>query len=372
MSGFRVAGWCPDAWHPMAAGDGLLLRIKPHAARLPREAVLALCDLARRHGNGLIDVSRRANLQLRGLSEAGWQVALRELLALGLVSADPAVEARRNVLVAPDWRAGDDTRRIADDLVARSDEWPELPAKVGFVIDAGPAPLLLREPGDFRVERGAGGGLILRAAGRATGVALAPGEEATGLIALARWFAESGGAQAGRMARHDAPLPAWAQGEERPAAPAPLLQPGPCALGMAHAAPFGQVEAPVLAAALAVPGAQALRLTPWRVIVAEGAAPGAVAGLIADPADPLLRVEACPGAPACPQAGVATRDLARALAPLVAGTLHVSGCAKRCAGTRATTHTLIGRADGRFDWAGPDAPASPLTPQAVLAHCESR
>jgi precorrin-3B synthase len=38
------------------------------------------------------------------------------------------------------------------------------------------------------------------------------------------------------------------------------------------------VEAPVLAAALAVPGAQALRLTPWRVIVAEGAAPGAVAG----------------------------------------------------------------------------------------------
>jgi hypothetical protein len=56
-------------------------------------------------------------------------------------------------------------------------------------------------------------------------VALAPGEEATGLIALARWFAESGGAQAGRMARHDAPLPAWAQGEERPAAPAPLLQP---------------------------------------------------------------------------------------------------------------------------------------------------
>jgi precorrin-3B synthase len=214
--------------------------------------------------------SRRANLQLRGLSEAGWQAALRELLALGLVSANPAVEARRNLLVAPDWRAGDDTRRIADDLVARSDEWPELPGKVGFVIDAGPAPLLLDEPGDFRVERGAGGGLILRAAGRALGVALVPGEEATGLIALARWFAESGGAQAGRMARQAAPLPGWAQGEERPAAPAPLLQPGPCALGMAHAAPFGQVEAAVLAAALAVPGAQALRLTPWRVIVAEG------------------------------------------------------------------------------------------------------
>lgn len=29
MSGFVVKGWCPDAWRPMATGDGLLMRIKP-------------------------------------------------------------------------------------------------------------------------------------------------------------------------------------------------------------------------------------------------------------------------------------------------------------------------------------------------------
>ncbi|NMN06181.1 MULTISPECIES: cobalamin biosynthesis protein CobG [unclassified Novosphingobium] len=372
MSGFRIAGWCPDAWRPMAAGDGLLLRVKPRLARLSREHALALARLATRHGNGLIDLSRRANLQLRGLDEAGWQAALHELLALGLVDADPVAERRANVLVAPDWIMGDDTARVATELLARLPELPVLPGKVGFVIDAGAAPMLLGEPGDFRVERGAGGGLILRAAGRATGVALVPGREAEGLIALARWFANSG--LAGRMARYIAPLPAWATGQEAPAASAAPLRPGPGALGMAHGAPFGRVDAAALVAALDVPGAQALRLTPWRVMVVEGAGAGTVPRLIADPADPVLQVEACPGAPSCPQAHAPTRDLALALAPLVRGTLHVSGCAKGCASSRPAAHVLTGRADGRFDLAR-DATAGaatgePLCAQDLLAHFE--
>jgi len=370
VSGFRVAGWCPDAWRPMAAGDGLLLRIKPRLARLSRAAAQAVCALAVQHGNGLIDVSRRGNLQLRGLDHAGWQAVLAELLALGLVDTDPLAEARRNLLVAPSSRDGDDTQRIARALLARLDELPALPAKAGFVIDAGAAPVLLAEPGDFRVERGSHGGLILRAAGRAHGVALAPGAEVDGLIALARWFVQSGGQ--GRMARHHAPLPAWAAGQDLPAALAPAWQPGPCALGMVHGAPFGRVAASVLETALAAPGAQGLRITPWRLLVVEGAGGDAVPGLIADPADPLLRVEACPGAPACPQAHVPTRDLAIALAPHVRGTLHVSGCAKGCACTRATDLVLTGRADGCFDLAhdavAGAAPAqAPLTAQAVLS-----
>jgi precorrin-3B synthase len=54
-------------------------------------------------------------------------------------------------------------------------------------------------------------------------------------------------------------------------------------------------------------------------------------------ADPLRRVFACTGAPGCLQAHQPTRDLARALAPLVpkGAVLHVSGCAKGCALPRA-------------------------------------
>ena len=46
MTGFAVKGWCPDAWHPMISGDGLLVRVKPRLGRLTREQALALCDAA--------------------------------------------------------------------------------------------------------------------------------------------------------------------------------------------------------------------------------------------------------------------------------------------------------------------------------------
>lgn len=372
MSGFAVKGWCPDAWRPMETGDGLLVRIKPRLARLTRAQALAVCALAKRWGNGIIDVSRRANLQIRGVRAADWHELVGALVALDLVNADTEQERRRNVLIAPDWAEGDDSHRVACDLLARLDLLPTLPGKVGFVIDAGESPTLLDEPGDFRIERGANGRPILRAAGRPTGVELAPGDEAAKLVALARWFAKSGGAQAGRMARHTAPLPDWACGDIPPAPALPAIPPGPMRLGMAHGVPFGQMEAAVLAQALTDREGSALRVTPWRVLVIEGARHGSVFGLIDHPADPLLRAHACPGAPFCAQASVATRDLARQLAPMVEGTLHVSGCAKGCACSRATDLSLTGRA-GRFDLArkaraGSPAERTDLEPAAVLAH----
>lgn len=356
----------------MAAGDGLLVRVKPQLGVLSRAQVLGLCEAALAHGNGLIDLTRRANLQLRGVSEAEWPALLDRLMALGLVDRDPAREGRRNVMVAPDWQAGDDTHRIASDLLARLDDLAELPGKVGFVVDAGPSRCLAKEAGDFRIERAQTGELILRADGRTHGTAVESGREVDGLIALARWFADNGGAAAGRMARCRADLPAWAAGSIVPAAPDQAIEPGAHDLGMAYGLPFGRVEAQVLAQAVERSAAKAVRVTPWRVMVLEGAGPAAIPGLIDDPADPLLHVDSCPGAPACPQASVATRDLAQQLAPHVAGPLHVSGCAKGCARSSAADVTLTGR-DGLFDLsldacAGGPTIRSALTPAQLLHH----
>lgn len=372
MSDFAVQGWCPDAWHPMMAGDGLLVRVKPRLGRLTREQVLGLCDAAMTHGNGLIDMTRRANLQIRGVREAGWQAVLDRLLALNLVDADPAIEKRRNILVAPDWRTGDDSHRIASELQQRLGELPGLSSKVGFVIDAGQATALCGEAGDFRIERGEKGNLILRADGRPAGVAVAAGKEADALIALANWFGESGGVDAGRMVRHQVVLPDWAEGDILPAPPMARIAPGRHDLGSAYGLPFGRVEARFLAGMMETPPAGAIRLTPWRVLLLEGAPAVRREGLLCDSADPLLRAEACPGAPYCPQATVETRDLARRLAPHVEGRLHVSGCAKGCAHPRAADVTLTGR-EGLFDLcrnapAGGPSLRSALGPAEILAH----
>ena len=373
MSGFAVKGWCPDAWRPMMAGDGLIVRVKPRLARLTREQMLGLADAATTYGHGLIDMTRRANLQLRGVTEDKWPSLLERLVTLDLVDTDAVAEGRRNILVPPTWKQGDDTHRIAVELQARLDELPKLPGKTGFVIDAGTDPMLSGESGDFRIERCRQGGLILRADARPTGVAVAPGGEVDALIALVRWFVESGGLDAGRMARHMTALPAWAAGDLDPAQAAPPLAPGGQRPGTVYGLPFGRIEAVMLARlAMRLPQGTGMRTTPWRVLLLESPIEVEDGGLLTDPADPLLRVDACPGMPTCPQATVETRDLARRLAPHVSGRLHVSGCAKSCASAVSALVTLTGR-DGLYDLAlNARAGSPPLHPAldraGVLAH----
>ena len=361
-----VRGWCPGAWTPMAAGDGLLIRVRPHLARLSRAQVAALCAVSREHGNGEIDLTSRAALQVRGLTDASWPAALERLVAAGLVDPDPAAEARPALLVAPDWRTGDDICRIATALAARLAELPALPAKIGIAVDAGDAAVLGDDPADFRIERSGAGGLILRADGRPTGIRLDRGAEVDALVALARWFVETGGQEAGRMRRHHASLPRWADGDVAPARARTRMQPGRHRLGAAIGFAFGRIEAVRLAGLAGDASAGALRVTPWRIAILEGASPGD-GGTIAAP----LSVDACVGAPACPQATVATRALALRLAPHVGGRLHVSGCAKGCARAQPAAVVLTGR-DGLFDLgfdarAGEQAVAAGLDADTLLA-----
>ncbi|HWU01460.1 MAG TPA: cobalamin biosynthesis protein CobG [Novosphingobium sp.] len=359
-----VRGWCPDAWRPMMSGDGLLVRVKPPLARLAGKDLGHLREAAIRWGNGLVDVTRRGNVQIRGVRENRWRELLEWLIARRLVDADPVRERRRNVLVAPDWAPHDETARIGQQLLDRLDELPELPGKVGFVIDAGRARALAVEPGDFRLERGESGGLIVRAQGRATGVHVAPGHEVDGLVALARWFVASGGPQAGRMGRHKAELPGELAGNELPAPMAQPPAPGRHPLGNSFGVPFGRLDADMLAGLAACD----LRVTPWRMLLIEGAGLADLPGLISQPADPLLRADACPGAPGCGQSTVETRDLASLLAPLVKGHLHVSGCEKGCALSRPADVTVTGR-DGLYDLAFQSGfSASALGRADLLAH----
>jgi len=364
-----IRGWCPTAWRPMEAGDGLLVRVRPPLGRLTAMHAMALADAARQHGNGLIDLTNRAAIQIRGVTAQSYTFLIQRLVALGLTDADPVREARRAIILTPDWQPGDDSHRIAQALTERLDDLPDLPPKIGIAIDTGPAPALQQVPADFRFERSESGALILRAEGRSLGIPVATTEAAQALIALSRWFVASGGPAAGRMARHHAPLP------PEPAT-APGMPPGTArslqtvlaqAPGPFHGVPFGQIRAADMAALASQSGVAALRLTPWRGLILEGGTEAS--GLAVT--DPLLRADACPGASACPQASVATRDLAARLAPYVDGSLHVSGCAKGCARPAPAQVALTGR-DGRFDLAHNARAGSPpertaLTPGQILA-----
>ncbi|WP_416137413.1 cobalamin biosynthesis protein CobG [Halomonas sp. HK25] len=389
----QIKGWCPGAWRPMATGDGLLVRVRPRLGRLTRGQMLALCAAAETYGSGLIELTSRANLQLRGVSDASWPGLMEALVEQGLVDPDPQVERRPQRLLAPDWQAGDATHETACLLEARLNELPALPDKMGIAIDAGEAPRLGDVSADLRIERAASGGLQARASGnlqaralggllvRADGRALgtpvdSPAAAVEELIRLAHWFVASGGREAGRMRRHTAPLPPWAPAVTPPAEPGARLALGEHARGRVVGLAFGRASAAALRAAVAPDSVSAVRVTPWRrlLLEGEGASGAAIAGLLDDDRDPRLAMQACPGAPHCEQASVETLALAERLSGRVAGSVHVSGCAKGCACQQPTDLCLTGR-NGRFDLIkGGRADGVPLatglTESDVIEHLE--
>lgn len=328
---FTVQGWCPGALRPMESGDGLVVRIRVPGGRLSPEQARGIARAARTHGNGLIDLSGRANLQLRGVREASRAPLIADLAALGLIDPDLGAETRRNVIVTPFADAHTDA--LAAALAAVLPQMPELPGKFGFMLDCGPAPVMAQTPADIRVERAVEGQLILRAAGLELGAPIHADDLPEAACEMAHWFVAAGGIRWGRMVQLVA-SGARPEGRLAPClAPAPALAapgPGLVAEGALVGFEFGQMAAETLAA-LAELGA--LRLTPWRMLLIEGAqAMPDLPGLVTDPADPILRVFACTGAPGCLQAARPTRPLARALARCVppGRVLHVSGCAKGC------------------------------------------
>lgn len=355
MTAASVKGWCPGAWRPMQSGDGLLVRIRPRGGRLDPRQAAGLAELAARHGNGLIDVTIRANLQVRGVSEQSHPALIEGLAELGLLDPDPESEARRNVLVMPFWRAGDGIYPLACELEqALTAASFDLPAKFGFAVDCGPQRLLAGSSADIRIERAATGGLIVRADGAPLGLPVARQEAVEGALKLAEWFAADGGAAGGRgrMAAHlgsGAKLPGGLAGAIKPAGVAPLPGPALCEAGAIVGAAFGQLDHAALRCL--AESANGLRVTPWRMILAEAMTEMPHhAGLVTDARDPILRVVACSGAPACQSAHADTRSLAARLAPQLApgARLHVSGCAKGCAHRGAQSVTLVATSQG-FD-----------------------
>ncbi|SCY30072.1 precorrin-3B synthase [Paracoccus tibetensis] len=340
-----VRGWCPGALAPMESGDGLVVRVRPRGGRLDAAQAGAIADAAEAHGNRVIELTGRANLQLRGVTTAGHPALLMDLRAAGLLDVDAAVERRRNVMVTP--FADPEADALAEALEAALETSDlELPSKFGFAVDTGAGPVLSEDPADIRIERGPAGP-ILRADRMEAGTAYSGPQDA---LDLARWFLGQGGATNGRGRMRALILRGCVPCGTRlaPHPPAPPAAPGAHASGILAALEFGQIAPDTLRrlARLAP-----LRLTPWRMILASGAqALPDLPGLILDPADPRLALRACPGAPACASALAETRNLARSLAPLVpkGAVLHVSGCAKGCAWPRPADLTLTATAAG-FD-----------------------
>jgi precorrin-3B synthase len=363
----RVRGWCPSLFEPMASGDGLLARVKPPLGRLNAEAARALAAAARRFGDGQIELTSRAALQVRGLSEMSLPPFQQAVLAAGLAHRDPAVERRRNLVVSPlASSAGLALAAELEDWIADDRALAALPSKFGFAVET--------PGGDIAVEPDPQGWRI-RLDGCETSSLTAEPLAAIRVIthrflALAAEQAEPPRRMAALVGRcrpeaiftgvdltlAEAPNAPSAKRTEGAFLAAGALE-GAFALGL----PFGAFPAEGLgvAAGLAERFADGeLRTSPWRALVLVGVSDEArlraaaeAGGFLADPHDPRLSVIACAGAPGCASAHAPTRPDAAVFAAVFAagrlpGLVHLSGCAKGCAHPGPAALTLVAAADG--------------------------
>jgi precorrin-3B synthase len=369
----------------MLSGDGLIVRIRPHGGSLPVASLGAVADAASRFGNGQIDLTRRANLQIRGVTEDSLDSLWQALAALDLLDDSAEGEAIRNIAINPlagiDRTEVADVRPVAQALeaqLAASPDLQALPGKFGFVIDGGGLLPLTELVADVRLEARRDGADFLVAIGLATAggvawlAAVAPSEAADIALQVARAILAHGGRahalapQAIDAIRAELGRPEVistnAQDPDHTPSRRGLLALRDERSVVGLGAAFGRIEGPQLAAladALAGLGVSEVRLSPWRTIYADARTRAdaealidvaRALGWIVDDADPLVRIDACSGAGCCTATVLPTRDHARMLAGLAArvgfaGTLHVSGCAKGCARSAPANLVLVGSGD---------------------------
>ena len=395
----------------MPTGDGLLARVHPPLGILTLDQARAVAEGARRFGNGHIDLTARANLQIRGVTEAT-QTDLARLLAaegLGDVRADggPQRLTLTSPLVNRDPAALIDVSALARAVEAVGLAIPGLPAKT-LVVIAGRRDGVMPEADCCVVALEPGVVAIVAGQGQDEVVTCAEGEAPARVAALLAAFALTGLRRMRDLSDAEratiiealrvgnpAPLPMHAddRGHSNLAqdggalfAPAPGLHADPGLHIIVIDAAFGRCTAEaldrVVAAAIAL-GAPDIRLSPTRGFVLMAAPGPHGAAVLADlatdfiiaPDDPRCRIDACTGAPGCASGSTATladaARLAEALRPLTAlgGSAHVSGCAKGCARPGPAGLTLVGR-QGHYGvvlgGAPADEPAMDLPIEAVL------
>ena len=387
-----AADRCPGvlALHP--AEDGSLARIRVPGGRLVAEQLRGVAAAAAL-GNGLVELTSRGNVQVRGLpASAGGGVAT--LLASAGLLPSFAHDRVRNVVASPLAGRLGASLLFTDGVVEALDQGlcadpglTELPGRFLFAVDDG-SRLALGQAADVALAAVSGEAFALELAGRRTTARVAVDDAAALALHAARAFLEVRDDEWRIAQLPDGPrqiadhLGLHLKGDS-PSLGSATIGPGVIAQSNSHSAganlngdspslgsavtamaPLGRLDREtVVALAELVPE---LRLSPWRTLTVCDVPAARVRSLAAQMEDLGLvtaadsgwtRLSACPGLGACAKARIDVRAAAGRRArerDAGAPVEHWSACERRCGEPRdvqvsvtATEHGVAVVADGR-------------------------
>ena len=136
--------FCPGILHAVQAKDGLLLRIRVPGGLIEAEQLRVVADLSRSFADGQIEITSRANLQLRGVQSQDLNQIVASIAGAGLLPS-PQHDRVRNIVTSPvagfDSEELIDTRPLVRDLDMRLREnaiFADLHPKFSFAVFGGP------------------------------------------------------------------------------------------------------------------------------------------------------------------------------------------------------------------------------------------
>lgn len=373
MNGTRRRGACPSLSAPMMTGDGWLVRLNPADGALSPRQLGEITKAAALFGNGILEITARGSLQIRGLTTRSAPRLARLVDGLGIAfRTGVAVDA--GPLPGLDESEIADPRPLVEDIRARAAALclaGRLGPKVSVTVDGGGALHLGEIIADVKLEALAtDAGWLVRIGGdaanaRVLGRCGAAQAVETTIAILSRLAAIGPRARARDLsgtdiapfatALHPAEPPAW----RPPVPPVGLLAVAGGRRARGACLPFGQIGSDnLLAFAQAAITADEIRLARGRGLLVLGLSPEGDDALLAEARrqgfvteadDPRLGIVACAGSPACSAAQLATKALAEEIAAIATVyldgcfRLHISGCEKRCAQPSGPSVTLVGR-----------------------------
>ena len=359
---------CPSLTRPMSTGDGCLARLAPLNAALNAAALHHLATVSHTWGNGILEVTRRGNLQCRGFP-CEEDDTFRPLL--GVL---PGQEGSRfPISLDPIGLLDPVTGRIMDELYSGLHDHlrcsgleTHVAPKISLVISArgGLGHDTLATDIQLHLEPHCTGCRIHIGIGRS----LVPGDmrwlgfteqptHAIAAVAALLWAIGNQGPLVRARGLPDDAIPALPLEVATPAGDIALHYIGERLhdpIAQVWGVPSGRLDSTTIAALGDL--CERLALTIWpiperRLLVTgariDEAGRGLRAlGLIDDPCQPLPYIDLCAGQD-CPRGGIDTHATARRLAALLTAlpqpiSAHVSGCPKRCARDIPALLTITG------------------------------
>lgn len=365
---------CPGILALHDAADGRLARVRVPAGRLKGDALLVLAALSEEHGNGLVDLTSRANLQLRGLGPGAEAVLAPRLEAVGLLPS-AAHDRARNVLASPLAGRAPGALDEIDHVVALLDaalidghRLHDLPGRFCFLVDDGTG--AGREIGPDVTIVARGGGRFGVALDRrpvefegddrmAVAVAVGAAEAFVALRGDAWRLSETPGGAAEVAATIGMTLAAVTRaGRTRGYGPGTVEQ-RDGRVALTALAPFGQLWPSVLRTLAALSGD--VRVSTRRTVTLVDLGPAAVeatrdalaaAGLVLDGGSGWVGLTACAGTAGCARALADVRAAAALRAAVREATdpaEHWAACERRCGELPDTPVTVAVREAGEVE-----------------------